>query len=152
MRDGPPHVRGNDMQDLLGRGGHATDAEVAVEHDDGQVAAAEEIVQVVIGLDELDIAAPEFLIHRGELFVGALQLLLGGLQFFIRALELLVGREDFLVGGPELLLAGLVLFDHGVQRLFRRLQFVGARTRRRRADPWRGPRRATPAPPLPRPA
>ena len=139
------------MQDLLGRGRHASDAEVAVQHDNGQMATGEEVVEVVIGLGKLGIAPPEFLIHRIQLFVGALQLFLGGLQLFVRALEFLVRREDFLAARAQLFVGRFALVDHRLEMLFGRLQLVAQRTRRGRSRPWRGYTLATSAPRPPPP-
>jgi hypothetical protein len=79
-------IGGKQIERLLGLGREAAQAKVVAEHHDGNIDAAEQIVEIVVDLRQLGIAALHFLVDGVELFIGALELFLGGEQLFVGAL------------------------------------------------------------------
>ena len=85
--------------------------ESVIDHDDGQLNAGEQIVQIVVHLERLKVALGQFLIQGRQFFVGRLQFLLRGLQLFVGRLQLFVARLDFFIGRFQFFVGCLLLFD-----------------------------------------
>ena len=69
IADGAADVAGHQMERALRSRIEAVDAQLAVEHDDGDVDRGEEIEQVVVRLRQLLIARLQLLVERDQLLV-----------------------------------------------------------------------------------
>jgi hypothetical protein len=85
--------------------------EARVEEDRRDVAAGQQIVEVVVRLLQLDDLFLELGVDGGELLVERLQLLLGGLELLVRGAQLLVDGHDLFVGDPQLLIGALLILE-----------------------------------------
>ena len=80
------NIGGNQVKQGRRRGGKAANAEVALQHQNGDVDAAQQVLKVVADAGGLGIAAVELVVDGAELFVGGLNLFLSGLELFVGAL------------------------------------------------------------------
>src|SRR3954469_11132259 len=60
--EGPADVVRDEVEDLFGQGGQPADAQVAADHDDGDVDAGEQVRQVVVELAQLQVAVAQLLV------------------------------------------------------------------------------------------
>src|SRR5262249_36084947 len=68
----PADVGGQQAHDLLGRRGEAADAQVAADHDDGDVHASHQVGQGVVDMGQLEVAVLQLFVDRSQLFVRRL--------------------------------------------------------------------------------
>ena len=108
VAEAAPKIGGDEIENPLGGGSEAADGEVAAQHDDGHIDAAEQIGEIVVHLRHFRVAVLQFLVERRQFLIGRLQLLFGGLKFLIGALQFLVAGLDFFIGGLEFLIGGLL--------------------------------------------
>src|SRR5262245_21361067 len=100
------------------------DRQIIVNHYDGQMSAAQEIVQVAVDLHDLEIPVAQFLVQRSQLFVGRLQFFFRRLQFFVGRLQFLVARFDLFVCRFELFVGRFLFFDDGLKRFLTCAEFI----------------------------
>ena len=110
------------LQVVLGQGGIGRAVEMGhvqalVHHQQGEVHALLDALQVGRGQRQLLRLGLQLVVDGQQFLVGGLQLLVGGLQFLVGGLQFLVGRLQFLGLRQQLLIAGLQLLDHGLQML-----------------------------------
>ena len=115
IADRAANIARDEVQDLLRHRAEAPDAQVAGHHDDGQVGAGDQVVQVVVELAQVAVADLELLVDRAQLLVGRLELLLGGLELLVGALKLLVAGKDLLVARLQLLVGRFELLGDRLQ-------------------------------------
>src|SRR5216117_733924 len=122
--DRPADVRRDEAEHLPRHGSKPPDPPVAAEHDDGNIDADEQVVQIVVEQGLVGISVLQLLVHGRELFVDRLELLLRGLELLIRALQFLVARLELLVGRLQLLVGRFPLLDDVLQELLGRREFL----------------------------
>ena len=113
--DRPSHVGGNQIEHRFRARIHAPDAQVAAQNQDGNVDIGDDIVEVIVGERELQVAVPQLFIQCRQFLIGGLQFLFRRFQLFIGALQFLVIRLDLLIGGLQLFIVRGKLLDHVLQ-------------------------------------
>ena len=121
--DRAAHVRGDQVEQLDGRGRELPDVEGGVEEQRGDVGAGQQVVEVVGGGLQLRHLLFKLVVERRQFLVERLQLFLRGLQFLVARLELLVHRHGFFVRSLEFLVRAFQLFDRAVEFQPRFLEF-----------------------------
>ena len=114
--EGPAHIAGDELDELVGPGGEAPHVELVVQEHGGDVRAVEQVLHVVVGAGQLVHLGLQLGVDRLQLLVQGLHLLLGGGQLLVGGLQFLVGGLQLLVGGLELFLGGLHLLAGGLER------------------------------------
>ena len=108
IRERPPHIAGDDVEQSLRGRREEPDIEIEVEKQRCNIGAVEHVLQIVGGRAlplqrflKLRVESGEFLIER--------------LQFFLRRQQFLVRRLEFLVDGQRLFVDGLLFFTGNLQ-------------------------------------
>ena len=104
-------------------GREASNDQMPIEKDRGNLGALEQIAKIAVGLVELvDLL--------GEPEVDGVQLFIERLQLFLRGLQLLVGRLHFLVDRVQLFVGAAQFLERGLMLLAERLQLLAIRRKR----------------------
>ena len=75
--DGPAHILGDQVEQLGGGRSEPLDAQLPVQEQGADLGAGQQVVDVVVDLGEFVDLVVEFGVHRHQLFIGGLELLLG---------------------------------------------------------------------------
>ena len=112
---GAPDIAGEQLEEFIGAGSVATDAEFVVEKDGDDLGTVEQVAHIVVHPRQLIQFRLLLGIHRLQLFVERLHLFPRGGQLFVGRLQFFVGRLQLLISGSELFLRGLHLLAGRLQ-------------------------------------
>src|SRR5439155_18477534 len=87
VADRPADVGGDQVKQLFRPGRVTTDAQVAADHDNGDVDSTEQIDQIIIESSQLGVAVAQLVVDRYQFLVRRLGLLLGGLKLLVGTLQ-----------------------------------------------------------------
>ena len=123
IRDLAPNVPRDQIEQFLCLRRETPNGQIISQHENGNINAAQEIIQRRRSRRSAAIAVVQFLVQRRQFLVARLQLLFGRFHLFIGALQFLVARLDFFVGGFEFFIGRLLLLDDSLQRFLGGLKF-----------------------------
>ncbi len=120
VRQGPPDIAGNDIEQRLRHRGEKTNFQLRIEENRRDIGAVQHILQIVRRRALLFEGLLQLAVERGQFLVERL-------QFFLRGQQFLVGRLIFLIDRQGLLGRGLVLFIRDLEIAQRGLQLQARR-------------------------